>query len=105
MSIKKVDVLNYNEKKAKCDNRYPGTYLHGVLEQEIGFDIFSFDRKIHFELGATKVIITSTGRRATFFLWEVEDLRSREYLGYLVYDNDPDYEFCRKKFENKAQCI
>jgi hypothetical protein len=104
MSIKKVNVLNYNNHDAKEDNRYKGTFLHGVLEQEIEFDIFSFDRKIHFELGATKVIIEATGKRATFFLWE-SNLDSREYLGYLVYDNDPDYEYCRNNFENKKQSI
>ena len=103
--MKKVNVIDINSEHANENYRYRGTYLHGVLETEIGYDIFSFDREISFPLGATKVIIESTGRRATFFLWEGDSRRGQEYTGYLVYDNDADYDFCRNNFELKSQAI
>jgi len=101
--IQKLDVVGINSKKANMKFRYPGTFLHGVLETETEYDIFCFTKKTSFELGATKVIIEKTGRRATFFLWEGD--RFNQYRGYLVYDNDPEYEYCRINFENQEQCI
>lgn len=99
--IQKLNVIDINSEKANPDFRYRGTYLHGVLESEIGYDIFAFDRPTNFKLGATKVIIEATGRRATFFLWE----GIFDYTGYLVYDNDPQYDLCRKNFEIQEECI
>jgi hypothetical protein len=101
----KIDVVDYNSEHANKDFRFKGTYLHGVLENEIGYDIFCFDREVNFPLGATQLIIKSTGRRATFFLWESEASREKEFKGYLVYDNDVDYDFCRKNFELQKQMI
>tara|TARA_R110000803_G_scaffold52140_1_gene107429 strand:+ start:136 stop:447 length:312 start_codon:yes stop_codon:yes gene_type:complete len=101
----KIDVVDYNSKKANRDFRFKGTYLHGVLEREIGYDIFCFDREVDFPLGATQLIIKSTGKRATFFLWKADGHRNRGFVGYLVYDNDVDYDFCRKNFELQKQNI
>jgi len=104
----KLNVIDINSDKANSDFRYRGTYLHGVLEYEIGYDIFAFDRPTNFKLGATKVIIEATDRRATFFLWQDDMMNKKgiyEYRGYLVYDNDPQYDFCRKNFEIKEECI
>ena len=104
----KIDVVDYNSERANRDFRFKGTYLHGVLEDEIGYDIFAFDREVDFPLGATQLIIKSTGKRATFFLWKDtnKDLLSRNaFKGYLVYDNDVEYDFCRKNFELQKQHI
>ena len=106
--IQKLNVIDINSDNANDQFRYRGTYLHGVLEFEIGYDIFAFDRETNFKVGATKVIIESTGRRATFFLWQ-DDMMNKKGLydsrGYLVYDNDPSYDFCRKNFESKEEMI
>ena len=100
----KVNVLSINSEQANEDFRFRGTYLHGVLEDEIGYDIFCFDREVSFPLGATQLIIKSTGRRATFFLWK-GDSRREGFTGYLVYDNDVEYDFCRRNFELQKQTI
>ena len=101
----KIDVVDYNSERANRDFRFKGTYLHGVLEDEIGYDIFCFTREVNFPLGATQLIIKSTGKRATFFLWKDEASREQGFKGYLVYDNDVEYDFCRKNFELQKQHI
>jgi hypothetical protein len=101
----KVDVVDFNSPEANSNFRFKGTYLHGVLEREIGYDIFCFDREVNFPLGATQLIIKSTGKRATFFLWKADGERDRRFVGYLIYDNDVEYEFCRKNFELQRQMI
>jgi hypothetical protein len=101
----KIDVVAINDENANSDFRFSGTYLHGVLEREIGYDIFCFDREVDFPLGATQLIIKATGKRATFFLWKANTHRANKFLGYLVYDNDVEYDFCRKNFELQKQQI
>ena len=101
----KIDVVDYNSEHANKDFRFKGTYLHGVLEDEIGYDIFCFTREVNFPLGATQLIIKSTGKRATFFLWKSDAGRAERFVGYLVYDNDVEYDFCRKNFELQKQHI
>tara|TARA_B110000116_G_C16627480_1_gene486702 strand:- start:492 stop:803 length:312 start_codon:yes stop_codon:yes gene_type:complete len=101
----KIDVVDFNSEHAISDFRFRGTYLHGVLEKEIGYDIFCFDREVDFPLGATQLIIKSTGKKATFFLWKSDEPRAERFVGYLVYNNDVDYDFCRKNFELQKQHI
>ena len=103
----KIDVVAINDENANSDFRFQGTYLHGVLEDEIGYDIFCFDRQVDFPLGATQMIIKATGKRATFFLWKDESRLQdiNRFKGYLIYDNDVDYDFCRKNFELQKQRI
>jgi hypothetical protein len=99
----KFNVVDYNDKHANKEFRYQGTYLHGILEKEIGYDIFCFDRPSYFTFGATRVIIEKTGRMATFFLWK--GWGGNQYRGYMIYNNDPDFESIRLAFENEDMDI
>ena len=102
--MKKVNVIDYNSKHANKEFRYEGTYLHGVLEREVGYDIFCFSKEQSFQLGATRVIIEKTGRMATFFLWRSLS-GFRGFRGYLVYNNDIEYNFCRNQYEQQKDMI
>lgn len=99
----KINVVDYNDKGANLDFRYRGTYLHGELEEEIGYDIFCFDRPTEFKLGAHDLIIEGTGRPATFFLWEGDDMQ--EFRGYLIYNDDEAFDFCERRYNDKSKMI
>lgn len=96
----------YNE-----DFRFAGTYLHGELETQNGYDIFAFDRKIELDEGAHDFMINN--RPCTFFIWKDEHCHTREkngkivkyWRGYLIYKSDEAYEFCKKNFKKREQLI
>lgn len=95
--MKKLNVINYNDAEANKDFRYPGTYLHGELEDEIGFDIFAFDKETDFGVGEHEVFIEESGRHATFFLW-TGDHHIRKWRGFLIYTDDSEYYYCKRAF-------
>lgn len=89
----------YNEKF-----RLRGTYLHGELEREMGYDIFCFEKLLVLMPGKHKFVIN--GKPATLFLWEhLMDSDRDKWRGYLVYDNDEEYSFCENNYEIKKQLI
>ena len=103
--MKKVDVLGWNNPRVVMDYRYGGTYLHGELEDEVGYDIFAFTTDVTFEEGINKVIIRKTEREATFFLWSVKKSGMFPWRGFLVYDDDEDYDHCLRAFQKRKNHI
>jgi hypothetical protein len=101
--MRKIDVINYNDESANDDFRYKGTFLHGELETEIGYDIFCFTEPSYFTYGATEVIIKRTNKVATFFLWRGD--KFNQYRGYLVYNDDKEFKQCKMNFENDIKHI
>ena len=102
--MKKVNVIDINDDASNDDFRYPGTYLHGELEDEIGYDIFAFDRKTEFVEGVNDVLVEESQREATFFLWANEGT-FQLWRGYLVYNDDAQYERCKRAFINRDSHI
>jgi hypothetical protein len=102
--MKKLNVLDINDENANYKFRYRGTYLHGDLEEEIGYDIFAFDEDTDFGEGEHRVLIKESARHATFFLWK-GDHSSSEWLGYLVYNDDSDFYHCERAYLTKSQII
>jgi hypothetical protein len=82
------------------NNRYKGTYLHGQLESDMEYDIFSFDQETKFETGVHQVIVN--GVDCFFILWE-DGLFVDEFRGYLIYQDDKDLLFCLKGFLDKKE--
>ena len=107
--MKKVDVIDINDEGSNEDFRYPGTYLHGEIENEIGYDIFCFDRETDFKEGVNDLIIYGTGRKATFFLWVAKSQcyigSIYEWRGLLVYDDDEEFEYCLREFNNRSEFL
>ena len=101
--MKTLNVRSINDETANEDFRYAGTYLHGELETQIGYDIFAFTEATNFEEGAHEIIIGHTKRPATFFLWK--GTYCAKWRGFLVYNNDYDYKYCKEQFINKKQQI
>lgn len=101
--MKTLNVISINDETANEDFRYKGTYLHGELETQIGYDIFAFTEATNFEEGAHEIIIGHTKRPATFFLWK--GIHFANWRGYLIYNNDYYYEYCKKQFINRSQQI
>lgn len=86
-------------------NRYRGTYLHGELQDENRYDIFSFSEKLDLEEGIHKFSINN--RPTTYFLWKADEYWADKdkWRGYLIYDTDEDYEWAKKQYEAKEQFI
>ena len=42
----KVEVYSSHDDRYKEEYRFRGTYAHGELEDDLDYDIFSFDRSI-----------------------------------------------------------
>ena len=85
----------YNE-----DNRLAGTYAHGELETQLGYDIFSFEHKPTYEEGIHKMKVFN--RPATLFLWKNRQYHPfHEWGGYLIYDTDHDYDWAKQEYEKK----
>ena len=101
--MKKLNVQDILDDGVNQDFRYHGTYLHGALEEEIGYDIFAFDRETDFKEGATEVLIEGTGRVATFFLWASPSFS--KWRGYLVYNDDEEFEYCLRSFNDKKDFL
>ena len=102
--MKKVNVLDFNDEGANHLFRYPGTYLHGELEGEIGYDIFAFDIETDFQEGAHEVLIEGTGKVATFFLWKSPE-RQFDWCGLLVYNDDSEFDYCHRRFRDRTSRI
>ena len=92
------DTGMYNE-----EFRYKGTYLHGKLEIDMGYDIFCFDRKLDIKEGIHSFIINSIP--STLFLWKGDINLGSVWRGYLIYNNDEEFEWCKENFNNKKQFI
>jgi len=88
----------------KDHNRYRGTYLHGILEREYGYDIFSFNQTTNFKEGIHDVTIN--GLECFFILWRSR-MRSSisPWAGYLITKNDPDVGYCLNKYIKQSACI
>jgi len=102
--MKKLNVVDFNDEGANHLFRYGGTYLHGELEDEIGYDIFCFDRETDFTEGAHEVLIEGTGRVATFFLWK-SPIENWGWRGLLVYNDDADFDYCNRQFKDRVDCL
>tara|TARA_R110002049_G_scaffold309180_1_gene518109 strand:- start:7737 stop:8048 length:312 start_codon:yes stop_codon:yes gene_type:complete len=96
------------EDKFKNDNRYTGTYLHGKMETEYGYDIFSFSRKKKFETGVHNFTIRNKNDEevdVTFFLWKAEQ-PSDWWRGFLIYTKDEKaYRYCLESYRERKQNI
>ena len=97
--MKTVNIISANEPNANFFNHYNGTYLHGELEEETGFDLFCFDREVKFDCGKTEVLIEVTDRVATFFLWAGE----KGWYGLLVYNDDEKFQECVDCYDRKEE--
>lgn len=101
--MKTLNVRSITDETANVNNRYEGTYLHGELETQIGYDIFAFVEETNFEEGAHEIIIGHTKRPATFFLWKGTVFT--RWRGLLVYNNDEAYEYCKSQYINNSKHI
>jgi len=82
-----VDIISMQDDEFEDDNRYKGTYLHGRLEKEIGYDIFSFKHKLYINPGEHHFMHNQ--EEVIFYLWKTKG-SDQEYRGFLVYANDKD---------------
>jgi len=98
----KLSVSTSQQETFNSNNRYNGTYLHGQLETDMQYDIFSFDQETNFEVGVHQVNVN--GKDCFFILWQGEMLVD-EYRGYLIYQDDETLASCLKKFLNKDEFI
>ena len=91
--------------KNKEGNWYKGTYLHGIIQDVLGYDIFSFDRKIKLNEGVHH--FTLGGADVTYFLWVNRDKKSiHKYRGYLVFSKDlKAYDFALKQYTRREEIV
>lgn len=89
------DNQNWND-----ENRFNGTYLHGEIATDKGYDIFCFTEKL--ELGEGIHNIKVDDRECAFFLWESKLRGYVEWRGLLIYSTDPEYDYCYTKFIEKS---
>jgi len=75
-------------------NRLQGTYAHGELETQLGYDIFCFSEKLDLSPGQYSFKVFE--RPATLFLWRGD--RYAKWRGFLIYDTDKDYQWARDKY-------
>ena len=83
--------------------RFRGTYLHGELETEMGYDIFCFEKELNLDIGKHYFIINN--KPSTLFLWKGDEYMVSEWRGYLVYDDDTEYDWCKDRYEKQKQLI
>ena len=106
-----VENPEYND-----DFRYSGTYLHGELEQEFGYDIFALDRAIQFPEGIWLIQREDNRRMMLFLLWNDDQngFRQKEsdekhrilWRGYLIYADDYEsVEHCTRAFNRRESTI
>ena len=104
MTIKTALDEKYNYK-----NRFRGTYLHGYLEEQYGYDIFAFGRKKGFAEGIHNLtIIDNRGKEqdVTFFLWKGEVKPLAEWRGFLVLTIDKKaYQYALKCYTERKQLL
>ena len=94
-----LTIYTSQDTKFNPDFRYHDTYLHGQLEKDMGYDIFSFNEKTNFCPGIHHIIINS--RQCIFILWEAD----KKYKGYLIYKNDEEMGYCIDKYLRKVTLI
>ena len=100
----KVEVYSSHDDRYKEEYRFRGTYAHGELEDDLDYDIFSFDRLIEIEIpGEYKFIINN--RHTTFFGWLGDEFNDTKCRGLLVYDTDEEYEFALDKYRRVEQIL
>lgn len=102
MGMKQVKISSMNSENFNSENQYSGVYLHGDIEIDKGFDIFSFDKKQDFNEGIHQLEID--GKKCFLFLWKPEDKSLKLYYdwrGYLLYQNDSEVGECLSVYLNK----
>jgi len=93
------DAGRYND-----DFRFIGTYAHGELEDKIGYDVFSFDRKLNLEEGIHPMIVNNVA--AVFMLWKAKKyVKFAEWRGFLVYNRDKDFDWCMDRFNSRQEVL
>ena len=107
MNRKTIGVIlanDYENENWNSNNRFRGTFLHGEIESDLGYDIFCFTEKLELRTGIHMLKINE--KNCTFFLWEPESTLRFEWRGLLVYDNDvPSYDYGLKCFNEKEDCL
>jgi len=95
--------------KYNDNNRYQGTYLHGKLESDFGYDIFAFDRKQNFDQGIHNFTLNVEGKEqdVTFFLWKNRlPNRGNPWRGLMVYSKDEQsYQYALEKYKIKTELL
>jgi hypothetical protein len=94
------DNPNWNEA-----NRFRGTYLHGDIERDMGYDIFCFTEKLELTGGIHLLEINNIP--CTFFIWESIEFPIRsEWRGFLIYTSDLEsYVYCKECFDDKQELL
>tara|TARA_R110000803_G_scaffold10393_2_gene31859 strand:+ start:435 stop:740 length:306 start_codon:yes stop_codon:yes gene_type:complete len=100
----KVEVYSSHDDRYKEEYRFRGTYAHGELEDDLDYDIFSFDRSIEIDSpGEYKFIINN--RNSTFFVWLGDEVNDTKWRGLLVYDTDEDFAWALDKYRRAEQIL
>lgn len=76
-----------------------GTFLHGQLENDRKYDIFSFDKDYGFEDGIHSLMVND--KECYFMLWTSDGRKH----GYLIYKDDKDLSFCLDNYIDKKTTI
>jgi len=89
-----ISVAQYSatEKLYDEDKRINGTYLHGNIQDDFGYDIFSFNEKkdMPTKPGIYHWIINE--KPVTFFLAKRKSNKIlSKYMGLMVYDDDKEF--------------
>ncbi len=104
LDVYRIDVYSAHDDKYQDELRFEGTYAHGELETELGYDIFSFSRNPNINgQGHYEFIINE--RLATFFLWKSEIDMGSKWRGYLIYNTDKDYSWAKEQYKSKPNLI
>ena len=102
--MKNLKIFTAEHEKFNDKKRYKGTYLHGKMEQDYGYDIFSFERKQKFETGVHEIEIN--GKDCTFFLWRPDEFKGvYGWRGFLIYANDSEARKHALFNYNKKSCM
>jgi len=102
--MKNLKIFTSLEDNFKPNNRYLGTFLHGKMELDYGYDLFSFERKQKFDEGVHEIEIN--GKDCTFILWKSKEERNPyPWRGYLIYSEDESRSFCINNYKQKKEYI
>lgn len=86
------------------ENQIQGVYLHGEIENDMGYDIFSFSEKIEPIVGITELSINN--RKCNLYIWESEEVMLYKFRGYLIYSDDEEFNtHAKEKYKNKSNFI
>lgn len=104
--MKWVKIYTSEEKGFDESKRYRGTYLHGILEGEKGFDIFSIDTDDTIPVGLNSFINKDNGKELVLMLWMNKDQTDKDiFRGYMIYVDDPDFDYCLTHYKNKSSIL